>query len=54
VRERYGVQVVLIRSASEPDASRRVRVPGSTDRVREGDTLVVAGPKESVDALQQL
>ena len=32
----------------------RVRVPDSTERVREGDTLVVAGPKPAVDALQQL
>jgi len=54
VRERHGVQVVLIRSASEPDAARRVRVPGSADRVGAGDTLVVAGPKDAVDVLQQL
>jgi uncharacterized protein with PhoU and TrkA domain len=54
VRERHGVQVVLMRSPSEPDAARRVREPGSTDRVGEGDTLVVAGPKEAVDALMHL
>jgi CIC family chloride channel protein len=54
VRSRHGVQVVLIRSASDPDPARRVRVPTSTERVREGDTLVVAGPKPAVDALQQL
>jgi len=54
VREHLGVQVVLIRSASEPDAARRVRVPGSADRVCEGDTLVVAGPKDAVDALQHI
>jgi len=53
-RSRHGVQVVLIRSASDPDPARRVRVPTSTERVREGDTLVVAGPKPAVDALQQL
>jgi CIC family chloride channel protein len=54
VRERHGVQVVLMRSCGEGDPSQRVRVPGSTDRVREGDTLVVAGPKQAVDALVQL
>jgi CIC family chloride channel protein len=54
VRERYGVQVVLMRSPGEGDPSRRVRVPGSTDKVGEGDTLVVAGPKEAVDALVHL
>jgi len=54
VRERHGVQVVLIRTVSEPDAARRVRVPGSADRVGAGDTLVVAGPKDAVDALQHL
>ncbi|MBW2371548.1 MAG: chloride channel protein [Deltaproteobacteria bacterium] len=51
VRVRHGVQVVLIRSPLEPDPARRVRVPSSTDRIREGDTLIVAGPKEAVDAL---
>ncbi len=52
VRVRYGVQVVLIRSRLAQDASRRVFVPSSTDRVREGDVLIVAGPKDAVDALQ--
>jgi len=54
VRVRHGVQVVLIRSPQEPDATRRVRVPSSTDRVREGDRLILAGPKEAVEALRAL
>jgi CIC family chloride channel protein len=54
VRVRHGVQVVLIRSPLEPDPSLRVRVPSSTDRVREGDALIVAGPKDAVDALLHL
>lgn len=54
VRTRHGVQVVLIRSPADPDAARRVRVPGSSEQLRAGDTLVVTGPKEAVDALQQL
>ncbi len=51
VRVRHGVQVVLIRSPLESDPAQRVRVPSSTDRIREGDTLIVAGPKEEVEAL---
>ncbi len=51
VRVAHKVQVVLIRSPLESDRSRRVRVPTSTDRVREGDALVIAGLKEDVDAL---
>jgi CIC family chloride channel protein len=51
VRVRHGVQVVLVRSPHEADATRRVRVPSSNDRIRPGDLLVVAGPKDAVDAL---
>jgi CIC family chloride channel protein len=51
VRVRHGVQVVLIRSPLEPDPDRRVRVPSSTDRIQEGDTLIVAGPKAEVESL---
>jgi Trk K+ transport system NAD-binding subunit len=42
---------VLIRSPLETDPALRVRVPSSTDRIREGDTLIVAGAKDAVDAL---
>jgi len=51
VRVRHGVQVVLIRSPLERDPALRVRVPSSTDRIREGDALIVAGAKDAVDAL---
>jgi CIC family chloride channel protein len=51
---RHGIHVVLIRTASDPDPARRVRVPTPTERIREGDTLVVAGPKKAVDALLQV
>jgi CIC family chloride channel protein len=54
VRARHGVHVVLIRSPSTPGAQRRVRVPSSTERVRAGDVLVVTGPKQAVEALQDL
>jgi len=45
------VQVVLIRTPSAADPTRRVRVPTPTERVREGDTLLVTGPKDAVEAL---
>jgi CIC family chloride channel protein len=51
VRVRHGVQVILLRSPAEADPAHRVRVPSATDRVRPGDTLVVAGRKDAVDAL---
>jgi CIC family chloride channel protein len=54
VRARHGVHVVLVRSLAHPDPALRVRVPSSTDRLQEGDTLVVAGTKEAVDALMNL
>jgi CIC family chloride channel protein len=52
VRVAHKVQVVLIRSPLETDRSRRVRVPTSTDQIREGDAIIIAGLKEDVDALQ--
>jgi uncharacterized protein with PhoU and TrkA domain len=52
VRAHHGVQVVLIRTPSGADPTLRVRVPTSTERVREGDTLLVVGPKEAVEALR--
>lgn len=54
VRVRHGVQVVLVRSPSEEDPARRVRVPTPTDRIHAGDVLVVAGTKDAVDALHSL
>lgn len=52
LRERTGVQVLLLRRAKKLDArSKEVRVPSADDVLREGDTLVVAG---EIDALTQL
>ena len=52
LRERTGVQVLLLRRAKKLDArSKEVRVPSADDILREGDTLVVAG---EIDALTQL
>ncbi|MCH7598196.1 MAG: chloride channel protein [Myxococcales bacterium] len=52
LRERTGVQVLLLRRAKKLDArSKEVRVPSADDILHEGDTLVVAG---EIDALTQL
>jgi len=51
LRARYGVQAVLIRSPMGSDAARRMRVPSPTDRLAAGDVLILAGPKEAVEAL---
>lgn len=50
LRERMGVQVLLIRDVT----GSAVRVPGGTDAVREGDSLIVAGSSESLDTLERL
>ena len=52
-RERNGT-IGRLRTPSDPDPARRVRVPTSSERIREGDTLVVAGSKKAVDALLQV
>jgi CIC family chloride channel protein len=46
LRARYGVQVLLLRSAEA------VRVPTPDDRVQLGDVLVVAGPAAAVKRLE--
>jgi len=50
LRQKMGVQVLLIRDI----AGTAVRVPGSTDAVREGDSLVVAGSGDALDKLERL
>jgi CIC family chloride channel protein len=54
LRERHGVHVVLVRRPGDPDPQRRVRVPASDERLREGDTIVVTGAKHAVEALLHL
>jgi uncharacterized protein with PhoU and TrkA domain len=51
VRAQHGVQVVLIRTPSAADPLQRVRVPTPSERIREGDVLLVTGPKEAVEEL---
>jgi chloride channel protein, CIC family len=54
VATRYGVQVVFIRTQIGSDGTRHLRVPTGDDPVREGDALIVAGPKEAADRLAAL
>jgi CIC family chloride channel protein len=55
IRERTGVQVLLVRSqGAGGDGRRTVRVASATERFQEGDTLVVAGTLEGIDQLQLL
>jgi CIC family chloride channel protein len=48
-RRRAGLQVLLIRSAGGA-----IRVPTADDRIAAGDRLVVAGPRDSVEAITRL
>jgi Trk K+ transport system NAD-binding subunit len=54
VRDRTGVQVVLIRGLSKGRQAPSIRVPGPADRIEPGDRLVVAGPKEAIDRLDNI
>ena len=51
LRSRAGVQVLIIRSATAKPGASTIRVPGPNTRIEQGDKLVVAGPKDSVDSL---
>ncbi|MGE0681631.1 MAG: chloride channel protein [Candidatus Binatia bacterium] len=51
-RARYGVQVIFIRTRSRDDENTHLRVPTADDRVSEEDTLIIAGPKSTVDSLE--
>jgi Trk K+ transport system NAD-binding subunit len=46
-----GVQVVLLRKRRSEPGQPQVRVPTASDRIDEGDRLVVAGTKNAVEAL---
>ncbi|MEA1868000.1 MAG: TrkA C-terminal domain-containing protein [Thermodesulfobacteriota bacterium] len=53
VRVRHGIEVAFIRTHVEGRGP-RIIVPSSDYLIREGDTLVVAGQKEKVHALEEL
>ena len=52
IRERTGVQVVLVRGRRLADGG-KVRVAGALDRFQEGETLIVAGSLEGLNALEK-
>jgi CIC family chloride channel protein len=51
LRTRAGVQVLIIRGAAAKPGMPAIRIPDPTARIEQGDKLVVAGPKDSVDSL---
>jgi hypothetical protein len=53
IRERTGVQVLLLRSGEGSDAG-QVRVPAGDEVLRAGETMVVAGSREALERLQSL
>ena len=54
IRVRFGVQVIFIRTQTGGADTRQLLVPTADDRVREGDTLIVAGRKSATDGLEAL
>jgi CBS domain containing-hemolysin-like protein len=51
VARAWGVQIVLLRERAPAAGRAAVRVPTAGDVIREGDRLVVAGPRAAVEAL---
>lgn len=51
IRERTGVQVILLRSS---EGSGAVRVPAADENLRPGETMVVAGSREALELLRSL
>ena len=52
LRTRAGVQVLMIRGPATRGGRGAIRVPGPSDRLQEGDRLVVAGPKAAMEAVE--
>ena len=53
IRERTGVQVLLLRTGEGPGAG-DVRVPAGDEALHPGETMVVAGSREALERLQWL
>jgi CIC family chloride channel protein len=51
VARAWGVQIVLLRERAPAPGRPAVRVPTADDVIREGDRLVVSGPRAAVEAL---
>jgi CIC family chloride channel protein len=55
VRERHGVQIVLVRRpANDRDGEHVDLVPGPRTRLKLGDQIVAVGPQEALDKLETL
>jgi CIC family chloride channel protein len=54
VRAKTGVHVLLIRSRESSGTENPMRVPTPSDRIQEGDVLVIAGPAGSVNDLERV
>jgi CIC family chloride channel protein len=54
VGAQHGVQVIFLRSRHATSGAGKLSVPRAGTHIREGDTLIVAGPKVAVDALAAL
>ena len=54
IRNQTGVQILLIRSRALSGGERKaVHVPGPSDRLEEGQTLIVAGTREGLDKIDR-
>jgi CIC family chloride channel protein len=54
LRAVYGAQVVFLRRRFGEGEEAAIRVPSSTERILEGDALLVAGPKAAVERIEAL
>jgi CIC family chloride channel protein len=54
VARTFRVQIVLLRERAPATGQPAIRVPTAADVIREGDRLVVAGPRAAVEALDVL
>lgn len=54
LRNRYGLTVVAVRRAEEPDGASTVLVPGPDDQFTRGDLIYVVGDEQSIARIEQL
>ena len=54
MRAKYNVQVIFVRSRVSSSEKGEILVPSPDYRIKETDSLVIAGPKEKVIAVASL
>jgi uncharacterized protein with PhoU and TrkA domain len=54
VGSHHGVQVIFLRTRDTDSGKGQLAVPQAGTRIREGDTLIVAGKKTAVDTIAAL